>query len=69
MPAIQTAEEAVDTAERFLDRYHPFRKLTKVVQAGGKWITEFNVSLIGPPEIVHIELDAGTGSVIEYATK
>ena len=66
MPAIQTAEDAVDAAERFLNRYHGFRKLNKVAREKDKWVTEFDVSILGPQMVVRIALDAETGSVVEY---
>ncbi len=68
MTAIRTAEDAVNTAERFLNRYHAFRTLKKVAQEKDKWVTEFDVSILGPAHIIHITLDAATGSVIEYTS-
>lgn len=66
MPSINTAEDAVNTAERFLNRYHPlFRVLKRVVREGDKWVLEFDVAILGT-EIVRITLDAQTGNVIEY---
>lgn len=66
MPKIETAEDAVNIAEKFLLRYYSYRILQKVTQDLGKWVVEFDVSILGPKEIVRIKLDADTGSVIEY---
>jgi hypothetical protein len=65
MPPINTAEDAIKKAELFLDKYHPFHKLTKVAREKDKWITEFDVSILGS-EIVRIEIDAQTGNIMEY---
>lgn len=65
MPAITTAEDAVNTAEKFLSRYHALRILQKVVHENDKWVLEFDVGAL-TPHVVHIVLDAQTGSVIEY---
>ena len=36
MPPINTAEDAVKKAQVFLDKYHMFHKLTKVVRENDK---------------------------------
>lgn len=65
MPTINTVEDAVNAAEHFLNRYHAFRTLKKVVREEDKWVTEFDVGVI-TTEIVRVTIDAQTGSVIEY---
>ncbi|MBI4302870.1 MAG: hypothetical protein HY665_00820 [Chloroflexi bacterium] len=65
MPVINTAEDAVNAAERFVNRYHAFRVLKRVARENSKWVTEFDVAILGS-EIVRVTLDAETGSVIEY---
>lgn len=65
MPTINTAEDAVNAAEHFLNRYHAFRVLKKVVRDKDKWVTEFNVAILGT-EIVRITVDAETGSILAY---
>jgi hypothetical protein len=65
MPPIDTAEDAVKKAELFLEKYHLFHKLTKVAREKDKWITEFDVAILGS-EIIRIEIDAYTGSIMEY---
>ena len=62
---INTAEEAVNTAERFLAKYHSFRILKRVVRQGEIWVTEFDVAVLGI-RIVRVTLDAQTGNVAEY---
>ena len=66
MPLIRNAEEAIDAAERMVSRYHAFRKLERVVRDKNEWIVEFDVSILGPLELVRIRLEAETGVVTEY---
>jgi hypothetical protein len=63
---ISTAEDAVNVAELFLRRYYPFNKLNKVIREKDTWITEFDVSVMGPVQNVRIVLESETGKVIEY---
>lgn len=65
MPTINNAEDAVNAAEHFLNRYHAFRVLKKVFRDKDKWVTEFDVAILGI-EIVRVTLDAETGSILEY---
>lgn len=65
MQTINTAEDAVNAAERFLKRYHLFHVLKRAIREKDKWVTEYDVAIIGT-EIVRVTLDAETGSVIEY---
>lgn len=65
MPAIDTAEDAVNGAQKFIERYYVFHTLQRVVREGEKWVTEFDVGLLGT-DIVRVSLDARTGKVIEY---
>ena len=65
MPAINTAEDAISTAERFLTKYHVFRILKKVTRDKDKWVVEFDVAVLGV-KVVRVTLDATTGSVVEY---
>lgn len=65
MPKINTAEDAVQIASRFLDKYHAFTTLKKVIREGDKWITEFDVGILST-EIVRVTLNTETGSVIAY---
>ena len=69
MAVIRELEEAVEAAERFLDKYHPFRRLEKVERADGAWVVEFDVTVWQPTKIVHIRLDAKSGSITEYRTE
>ena len=65
MPTIYTAEDAVNTAEHFLNRYHAFRVLKKVFRDKDKWVTEFDVGILGT-EMMRVTLDAETGSILAY---
>jgi hypothetical protein len=65
MPAINTAEDAVKVAEKFLAKYHAFRILKRVVRQGETWVTEFDVAVLGV-KIVRVTLDVQTGNIIEY---
>lgn len=62
---IETAEEAVDAADRFVGKYHGTRVLQKVVREGAKWKLEFDVGILSI-QIVRVTLDAETGSILEY---
>lgn len=65
MPLIQTAEEAVNAAERFLSKYYGIRVLQKVVRQDDAWLTEFDVGILSV-QIVRVRVDAATGSIVEY---
>lgn len=66
MPAIETAEDAINIAERFLNRYYPLRRLKTAVKEESSWLVEFDVSILPPRQIMRIRLDPDTGKVIEY---
>lgn len=66
MPAIERAEDAVNTAERFLFKYYPLHRLLKVVKEEAAWLVEFDISILPPRQIVSIRLDPETGNVIKY---
>ena len=68
MSAITTAEDAIKKADSFIVRYYYFYKLQNVRKDGDEWVVRYDVSVIGPPKIVIIRLDAKTGSLIEYDT-
>lgn len=63
--SIKTAQEAIEVAERFLQKYHGFRILKQVEHKGNEWIVEFDVAILGS-EIVRITLDA-EGNVVGYS--
>lgn len=66
MPAIERAEDAINIAERFLNRYYPLRRLKKAVKEESSWLVEFDVSILPPRQIIRIRLDPSTGDLIEY---
>jgi hypothetical protein len=68
MSEIVTAEDAIKKADSFLVQYYYFRRLEGVKKTEDSWVVRYDVSVIGPPKIVTIRLDAKTGSVIEYDT-
>ncbi len=65
MPTIDTAEDAVQIAERFIAKYHAFRILKKVVRQQENWVVEFDVGAIGT-KIVRLTVDVQTGKVVDY---
>lgn len=67
MPAINTAEDAVNVAERLLERYYAFRKLLNARRQDGMWLVEFDVGIISK-QLARITLDAATGDIMEYIT-
>lgn len=62
---IKTAQEAIEVAERFLQKYRGFRILKQVEHKGNEWIVDFDVAILGS-EIVRITLDA-EGNVVGYS--
>ena len=68
MSEIITAEDAVRKADSFLSKYYIFHRLENVKKAGDSWVVRYDVSVIGPKNIVIIKLDAKTGSVVEYTS-
>ena len=68
MSAITTAEDAISKADSLIVRYYSFYRLQNVRKDGDEWVVRYDVSVIGPPKIVIIRLDAKTGNLIEYDT-
>jgi hypothetical protein len=66
MSEISTAEDAIKKASGFLSDYYYFHRLESVKKTGNNWIVEYDVSVLGPKEIVTIKLDSKDGSVLEY---
>jgi hypothetical protein len=65
MPPIETAEEAVQVAEKFVSKYHNFRVLKCVIRKDEVWEVNFDVGLIYT-QIVHVEVDSISGNIIKY---
>ena len=65
---IITAEDAIRKADSFLTKYYLFHRLENVKKTGDNWVVQYDVSVIGPKNIVIIKIDAKTGSVVEYNT-
>lgn len=65
MPAIESADAAVEVAEPLVKRYHLFRVLKRAQREGANWIVEFDVGAT-QSLIVRITLDAETGKLVEY---
>ena len=68
MSEIITAEDAIKKTDSFLNKYYFFHRLENVKKMGDNWVVQYDVSVIGPKNIVIIKLDAKTGSVVEYNT-
>ena len=68
MSEIITAEDAIRKADSFLNKYYFFHRLENVKKTGDNWVVQYDVSVIGPKNIVIIKLDAKTGGVVEYNT-
>lgn len=66
MPSIETAEDAVTVARRFLAQYYPLHRLTRAVKEEAAWLVEFDISILPPRQIIRIRLDPSTGNLIEY---
>ncbi|MBN1366628.1 MAG: hypothetical protein JW967_01705 [Dehalococcoidales bacterium] len=66
MSEITSVEEAIKKAVSFLNEYYAFKKLEKVKKVGDVWIVEYDVSILGPKEIVIIKIDSKNGQIIEY---
>lgn len=67
MPAINTAEDAVKAAERFISKYYMFRKLLRATREKDAWIVEFDVGVLNP-RIARIKVAPATGAVLEYVS-
>ena len=65
MPAISTAEEAIEKAEELVSRYYPFKRLTKALPENLTWVVEFDIGVL-ETSIVRIVLNAETGKVQTY---
>ncbi|MBI4233274.1 MAG: PepSY domain-containing protein [Chloroflexi bacterium] len=67
MPPVQTAEQAIKIANRFLSKHHKviYVKLLLSAREGDLWVVEFD---IGPfkVEVVKVKIDASSGEIVEY---
>ena len=66
MPDVQTLEDAIRIAEKFLAKYYAFRTLNTARKENGTWFVEFNVGVLYS-EIAQLRLDAENGAIIEYS--
>ena len=66
MSEVGNVEEAVGIAEQFVGKYYMVHRLERVERQDDIWVVEFNVSIIGPNEIIRVELEQKTGSIIGY---
>jgi len=66
MSEITTAENAIQRADRFLNEYYLFRRLEGAWKGTNVWVVEYDLSILGPKEIVKIKLDSETGDILEY---
>lgn len=65
MPQIENAEQAIETAEKVVSRYQPFRQLRLVRHENGEWVVEFDVGVLSQ-ETVRVRVDEKTGFVSHY---
>jgi len=66
MGEVTNVEEAVRIAEQFVGKYYLIHKLEKVTRQDDIWAVKFDVSILGPKEIISVKLDQKTGSIVEY---
>ena len=72
MPYIQTADEAIEIADKLVAKYYPFKKLLKavleeVLLGESYWVVEFDVGIL-KPRVARMKLARSTGQVLEYTT-
>ena len=65
MPNIFTAQEAIETSDRFLSKYYSFARPTTARKEGDIWLVVFNVGVF-QPEKVQLRIDSNTGDVVEF---
>lgn len=66
MSEVGNVEEATRIAEQFVGKYYLLHRLEKVGRQDDIWVVEFDVSILGPKEIIRVELEQKTGSIIGY---
>lgn len=69
MSDITAAEDATRIAEQLLNKYYSFYRLEMAKKIDGSWLVEYDVSILGPKQMITIKLDAKTGSILEYVKK
>lgn len=67
MPAILTVEEAIKTAEEFLNKYYVLKRPLDVEKQEDSWLLVFDVGIM-VRERVHLTIDADSGAIIGYKT-
>ena len=66
MGEITSVQIAIKKADEFINPYYFFRRLEGAKKVEDVWVVEYDVSILGPKEIVKVKLDSTTGDVIEY---
>ncbi len=67
MDKIASAEKAVQKADEFVEKYYLLRRLEEVKKVDSTWIVKYDVSILGPKEIITVNIDSATGEILEYS--
>lgn len=65
MPLITTAEEAINTGDRFMRKYYPFLRPLSAKKEDQAWLVVFDVSVFLEKK-VEVKIDSESGSIIEF---
>ena len=65
MPAITTAEEAIDTGANLIRKYYTFLRPMTVRKEDQTWLVVFDVGALKVQRI-EVRIDAETGSITEF---
>ena len=69
-PPITTAEQAITIGDRFLSRFNYLvKRPLSARQEKGKWEVVFDVSVIGPKQLVRLSIDSESGVIAEFSTE
>ena len=65
MSEITSAQDAIETAEKFLEPYYPWLRPVKAVREGDTWLVEFDVGAV-KVEIASVKINAASREVKEF---
>ena len=65
--ALKTAEDAVQVADTYAEKYYPFRQLRTAKREGLYWIVELDVGAL-KPLILRFRLSRETGKILEITS-
>ena len=67
---ITTAEQAITIGDRFLSRFsYLVKRPLSARQEEDRWEVTFDVSVIGPKQIIRLEIDSESGAITEFSTE